>query len=119
MTHKDFLAWEAASRDVIVTKRVYCDMVGDLAAGIMLSQIVYWHLPGKGGGSEHTKLRVKRGRDWWLAKNRAQWWDEVRLSPREADRALSILRRRKLVVVVNSMFAGKRTPFIRINWPVF
>jgi len=76
MSRNDFLMWEAASRDVIVTKRAYCDLAGDLAAGVMLSQVIFWTLPGRSAGSEQTKLRVKRGRTFWLAKARSDWWQK-------------------------------------------
>ena len=51
-----FLLWEHASRDAIMVKRVYIDMAGDVIAGLMLSQIVYWHLPNDEG---KTRLRVE------------------------------------------------------------
>ena len=47
MTRQEFIAWEQVSRDTIDVKRCYVDIAGDLVAGILLSQIVYWHLPGE------------------------------------------------------------------------
>ena len=111
-----FLDWETRSRDVLSIKRAYCDLAGDLIAGIVLSQILFWHLPGKEGV---TKLRVELDGELWLAKSRSAWWEECRLSPKQASTALTRLRRLGLIVVRNSMFAGKRTPFIRILWPNF
>ena len=49
MTRQEFIAWEQVSRDTIDVKRCYVDIAGDLVAGILLSQIVYWHLPDKDG----------------------------------------------------------------------
>ena len=48
MNFDDFLKWEQSSRDTVDFKTVYVDMVGDLLAGLMLSQIVFWHLQAAG-----------------------------------------------------------------------
>jgi len=86
----EFLAWEQISRDSIDLKMTYIDIAdGDHAAGILLSQIVYWYvIPGADG---KTKLRVKRDGKFWIAKGRDDWYDEVRLSARQFDRASDIL----------------------------
>ena len=83
-----FLQWERATRDTIDVKCVYIDVAqGDLAAGILLSQIVYWYLPSK--RDDRTKLRVKKQGDLWIAKGREGWHDETRITPRMFDRAKS------------------------------
>ncbi len=66
----------------------YVDMTGDLLSGILLGQIVYWHLPSKDGRS---KLRVQKEGKLWLAKGRADWYDEIRITPKQFDRAIKIL----------------------------
>ena len=66
-----------------------------------------------------SKLRVYRDDHWWLAKNRNDWRDEIRISPKQADRAIKILVSAGLVVTRNSLFDGKRTPHLRINWDAF
>ncbi|MEO2090312.1 MAG: hypothetical protein ABGY75_12545, partial [Gemmataceae bacterium] len=106
-----FLLWERSSRDTLEVKRCYIDMAGDLVAGIVLSQIVYWHLPSRDG---RTRLRVKRDGHLWLAKGRADWWDECRVSPKQADRALALLAERGLVEVRLFRFAGAPTKHVRI-----
>jgi len=116
MTQKDFLAWEAASRDIIDVKRSYCDLAGDLVAGIMLSQIVYWHLPAKGN---RPRLRVSDGEELRLAKNLGDWWEECRLSPKQASTALGRLQKAGLIDVRNGMFNGKKTPLIALCWKPF
>lgn len=108
---EQFLLWERSSRDTIEVKRAYIDMAGDLVAGIVLSQIVYWHLPSRDG---RTRLRVKRDGHLWLAKGRADWWDECRVSPKQADRALALLAERGLVEVRLFRFAGAPTKHVRI-----
>lgn len=111
-----FLAWEASTKDTIDVKRIYIDMAGDLLAGIMLSQIIYWHLPDKNG---KTRLRVHKKGFWWLAKKYTDWWEEVRLTRAQARRALDILREKQLVVTDVMKFSGNPQVHIRLNWEVF
>lgn len=105
----NFMAWEATSRDTIDFKKIYVDVTGDLIAGLLLSQIIYWHLPDKQG---RHKLRVRKQGKYWLAKQRSDWWDEIRITPKQYDRAIKVLQEIKVVEVWNTMFDGKRTPHI-------
>jgi hypothetical protein len=107
-----FLRWEEKSRDTIDFKKAYVDMAGDVIAGLMLSQIVYWYLPGQAG---KTKLRVERDSHLWLVKSRDEWWEECRLTPREVDRARKVLESRNLVEVKLYKFNGSPTQHIRIR----
>jgi len=112
-----FLSWEKTCRDTVDFKRIYVDMAGDLVAGLMLSQLVYWCLlPDEKGNS---RLRVRRDGHMWAAKSRNEWWDEIRLSPKQADRAIRVLVNRGLVIRKNSLFNGKRTTHLRIDWRAF
>jgi hypothetical protein len=92
------------------------DKASDLVAGIMLSQIVYWHLPDREGRS---RLRVERDGRQWIARARTEWWDECRISPREADKALQALRRRNLVETRLFRFDGAPTTHLSINQEAF
>lgn len=107
-----FLKWEQSSRDTIDFKKIYIDMAGDLCAGLMLSQIVYYYLPGKDGRS---KLRVSRDGHLWIAKRRDEWWDEIRLKPDAADTAIEKLRKKNLIVTALFKFAGAPTVHLRLN----
>ncbi len=119
MDKSTFLAMEAESHDTIDVKRVYVEMCNkDLVAGVLLSQIIYWHLPPKRGNRE-SKLRVWLDNDLWLAKNRTDWWAECCISEWQYDRAIKVLEEKGYVTVRNSMFNGKRTPFIRLLWDKF
>jgi hypothetical protein len=110
-TFEQFLFWERASRDTLEVKRLYIDMAGDLVAGVVLSQIVYWHLPNREG---HARLQVEREGKLWLAKGRADWWDECRISPKQADRVLEILERKGLIEVRLFQFGRAPTKHVRI-----
>lgn len=111
MSFDHFLRWEKASRQSIDFKTVYVDMTGDLIAGLLLSQIVYWHLPDDAGKS---KLRVERDGILWLVKSHDDWWAEVRISAKQAKRALALLERQGLIERQYHRFNGLRTTHIRI-----
>lgn len=112
-----FLAWEAFCRDSIDVKRAYIDAAGDLVAGILLSQIIYWHLPNKDTGA--PKLRVYHNGHLWLAKGRDDWWEEIRITPRQFDRASQILVDRGIIKKQIFKFNGSPTVHIRLCWPRF
>jgi addiction module HigA family antidote len=115
-SQQDFFAWEAASRDTIDFKTVYVDMADDLMAGLLLSQLVYWHLPTKHGTS---KMRISKEGNLWVAKARTEWWAETRLKPRQVDRAAKILVKKGLVFTKKWRFNGSPTTHWRINWNAF
>src|SRR5688572_3050719 len=104
-----FLSWEKHSRDVIDFKKIYVDMAGDLVAGLVLSQTVYWHLPGADG---ITRLRVSKGGELWIAKRREDWFEEIRISPKQLDRALEILVDKELIYAAVYGFAGTPTKHV-------
>ena len=109
---EEFLRWEEVDQDAIKVKRIYIDIAGDLVAGILLSQIIYWHLPSKRDGQ--TKLRVKKDGKLWLAKGRDDWWDECRITPRQFDRAIGILVDKGIVEKERFRFGGSPTIHIRL-----
>jgi len=86
----EFFIHEIGCQDTIDVKRAYIDLAGDLVAGVMLSQLVYWHLPQKRTPTAE-KLRVFHEGQLWLAKKREDWWTECRITPKQVDRAVSIL----------------------------
>ncbi len=108
---ESFLSWEARSRDTIDFKKTYVDISRDVVAGLMLSQIIYWYLPGTDG---EEKLRVEREGERWLVKSRDDWWAECRLSPREADRARKNLEGLGIIEVKVFKFNGSPTQHVRI-----
>ena len=113
----NFLSWEAASRDTLDVKRSYIDAAGDVLAGIVLSEIVYWHLPDKQG---HSKLRVTKkdkdglGYQEWIAVRRYEWWDRTRMTPEQADYALRKLVKRGLIEKKVFKFDGSPTVHVRL-----
>lgn len=91
------------------TQHLLIDLAGDLVTGTLLSQIIYWFRPDKAG---HTKLRVEREGRLWLVKGRGEWWPEIRISTKQFDRSIGILRDRGLVEV--KLFHFRRVPTLHI-----
>jgi len=111
-----FLQWEAASRDSINVKRVYIDVAGgDLVAGVLLSQIVYWHLPGR---DKKPRIRVYKEGKHWLAKRREDWWEECRITPKRFDRACKLLESLGIIETKVFKFDGSPTKHIHLKLDV-
>jgi hypothetical protein len=108
---EEFLQQQEIDNDRVDFRLIYADMADDLVAGILLSQIVYWHLPGKNGQS---RLRVVREGATWLAKAYGDWFDECRISEKQARRAMAVLEQRGIVETALFKFAGAPTTHIRI-----
>lgn len=108
----EYLLWERSARDTIDFKRAYVDMAGDLIAGLMLSQIIYWFLPNSKGES---KIRIRRDGYDWLAKRHQDWFEECRITEWQAPRALTVLEDAGLVVTKVYKFNGAPTTHIRID----
>lgn len=129
-TWNQFLAWEKASNDTIDFKKVYVDVVGkkgvvgkkngDIVSGLLLSQIVYWYLPGK---DNKTKLREKRFGHYWIVKERSEWYEECRLTESNYKTAIRRLEEENLIekrVFKPAIFGRKKTATcIRLNIPEF
>jgi hypothetical protein len=106
-----FLQWEQTTRDTIDFKRTYVDMAGDLVAGLVLSEIVFWYLPAKSGTN---KLVIHRDGEQWIACGRKQWWDRARVSPKQFDRAAKLLASIGLIEKRIYKFNGEPTVHVRI-----
>ncbi len=111
-----FLFWEAKSRDTIDFKKIYVDIADDLIAGLLLSQIIYWYLPDEKG---NTKLRVEKSGYLWIAKERGDWYEEVRISPKQFDRASGILIEKGIIIKDHFRFNGMRTVHLRLDYDRF
>jgi hypothetical protein len=87
-------------------------------AGILLSQIMYWHLPPKKGGPHrmcvHGCAAWKEDR-WWLVKKRTEWHKECRLSPKQFDRASDVLVEKGFITIRRFHFHHLRMIHIHLN----
>lgn len=97
------------------TLHMYIDITGDLVCGTLLSQIMYWFSNGKNG---KTKLRVFKDGHFWLAKQRGDWYDEVRITKRQYDHAIKELKKRNLVILAKYKFDSLPTIHIRPNYDI-
>lgn len=106
------LAGETAFAQALnVIHHAYVDMCGDLIAGALLGQILYWFGAGKDGKS---RARIVKDGYLWIAKARADWWDEIRITPKQYDRAAKILKDKGFIEVKTYKFAGNPTTHLRI-----
>lgn len=82
--------------ETIALRKVFIDLTEDLIAGLLLSQIFYWH-----GENTEGKTRISYQRDGktWLVKQRGEWWEEIRITEKQYDRASKILQERGLIEV--------------------
>lgn len=106
------LAGETAFAQALnVIHHAYVDMCGDLVAGALLGQILYWFGAGKDGKS---RARIVKDGYLWIAKTRADWWEEIRITPKQYDRAAKILKELGFIEVKTFKFNGNPTTHLRI-----
>lgn len=105
------LADAALANKLNVIYHAYVDIAGDLIAGALLGQILYWFGAGKDGKS---RARIVKDGFLWIAKTRADWWDEIRISPKQYDRAAKILKDKGFIEIKTFKFNGNPTTHIRI-----
>lgn len=118
MNIRDFLAIELSDRKNIKLKLAYIDIAeGDIEAGLLLSQIAYWHEPSKETGK--SKLRVFKEDNFWIAKGRDDWYKEIRLNAKRFDKASKILVKNGLIEKKIFKFAGDPVVHVRIIWENF
>ena len=113
---QEFMSMESRIVNGFKVRTMYVDIVDDLVAGILLSQIIYWYSPQKSSDNKHAnKLRVKRNGHMWIAKQRDEWYNEIRISTYQYDGAKERLIEQDLIEVKNLMFDGKKTQHIRLK----
>lgn len=89
----------------------YVDLLGgDHLAALMLAQIIYWYLPTPQG---KTKLRKFRDGYWWMAKSHVDWYEELRLTRRQSQRCIEVLRNKGLIDTALYLFDGHPTVHVR------
>ena len=102
------------NRATLRTPLVYIDMACDHNAGVILSQLMYWY--GKDRKGRQRIANPSKG----LAKAREEWWDECRLTLREVDAAITILKtRQRLYCLSHDNKLVWREPLIRVSYHRF
>lgn len=97
------------------TPHKYIDITGDLIQGTLLARILYWFGDGKGNTS---KVRIYKDGHYWIAKQRSDWWDEIRITKRQFDRAIAGLKDGGFVITAKYKFNSMPTMHIRPNYEV-
>ena len=113
MTQDEIMLGNAAfSSKLNVIHHAHVDICGDLLAGVLLSQILYWFGADRNG---KPRARIHKDGHLWIAKSRADWWDEIRITPKQYDRAVKILQGKQFVELRTMKFNGNPTTHIRIK----
>lgn len=92
------------------TLHAYIDIAGDLIAGTLLSQIMYWFSKDKSG---NRKVKIYKDGYYWLAKGRNDWADEIRISSKQYDNAIKKLKQKGFVETKLYKFESVPTTHIR------
>lgn len=112
MTQEEIMLGNAAFTSKLnVVHHAYVDICGDMVAGALLSQILYWFGADRNG---RPRARIQKDGYLWIAKARGDWWHEIRISPKQYDRAVKILQRCGFVELRTMKFNGNPTTHIRI-----
>ena len=95
MTQEEIMLGNAAfSSKLNVIHHAYVDIAGDMVAGALLSQILYWFGADRNG---RPRARIQKDGYLWIAKARGDWWEEIRITPKQYDRAAKILKEKNLI----------------------
>lgn len=91
---------------------LFARVTGDPVSGLFLGQLAYWFRPGKNGKS---KLRVEKDGKKHLAKNRAEWLDELGITEKQYRRVVSHLRALGLIECRRTLFNNRVTPLLWLD----
>jgi hypothetical protein len=109
MDFQKFLYWERSTLDTITLKKSYVDMTLDLNAGVVLGEIV----------REFSEYLPDIDETSWVVMRRHEFWNRVRLTPRQADRALKILIDGDFIRTEVRHLDSKPALHIQLNWERF
>ncbi len=70
------------------TLHAYIDITGDLIAGILLSQVMYWFTES---ADKEVRTTICKDGYHWIAKRREDWMEEIRISKKQYDCAIKKL----------------------------
>lgn len=104
------LVEKAANQECNHTHHIYIDICDDLVAGTLLDKILCLFSPDTEGS-----LEIKTFKDgyYWLVKGREDWYEEIRISAKQYDRAIKILKDKGFVEIAIYKYNG--TPMIHIR----
>lgn len=95
------------------TPHMYIDITGDLVQGTLLARIMYWFSVDK---NKKSKVRIFKDDYFWIAKQRKDWWEEIRITERQYDKAIKELEGKGFVVLAKYKFNSMPTIHIRPDY---
>jgi hypothetical protein len=110
----EIVTGEIRARRGFFVRLAYVDAADDLVAGILLGQIIYWFLPSEETGL--LKTEIYRAGFRWIAKERKDWKAEIRITPKQYDRAIGVLEARGLVITTVWKWKGLTTVHVMPWW---
>ena len=112
MNFEELLLIRKSQRKGVFLEMALIDLCGgNILAGLMLSQILYWHEPNEHGQS---KLRVCKNGKYWLAKKHTSWQEECRLTENQSRDALELLKKLGFIQTMVARFDGNPTTHIAL-----
>ena len=114
---RSFMASQTRMSRIVAYDPIYTDMAGDVLAGLVLSQICFWHRASKETGK--TKLRVAKDGRLWAAISVKEMQGYTHMTPSQITRCYNLLAKKNLILKKVWRFAGTPTTHISLNWPVF
>jgi len=97
----------------IIIRSVYLDMCdGDYHEAAILNQVVYWS-----GSDERGKprLTIEHEGHLWLARQHGEWYEELRINARSAERIVQRLVDRGLLIKKVFLYGAKTTLHLRLH----
>src|SRR5687768_4704317 len=93
-----------ATHRTIAFRPALVDITGDVVSGLVLSQLLYWT----------PRATVEREGHRWIVKAASDWWAEVRVTVKQARRAIDVLAEAGLVERNIWKWNGAPTTHMRI-----
>ena len=95
------------------TPHMYIDITEDLVQGTLLARIMYWFSVDK---NKKSKVRIFKDGYFWIAKQRKDWWEEIRITERQYDKAIKELEKKGLIKLAKYKFNSMPTIHIRPDY---
>lgn len=95
------------------TPHMYIDITEDLVQGTLLARIMYWFAFDK---NKKSKVRIFKDGYFWIAKQRKDWWEEIRITERQYDKAIKELEKKGLIKLAKYKFNSMPTIHIRPDY---
>ena len=94
------------------TLHAYIDITGDLIAGTLLSQIMYWFSESK---NNDIRANIYKDGHYWIAKRREDWMQEIRISKKQYDCAIKKLTNEGIGLVEVKKYHFNGVPITHIR----